>query len=181
MDAIAAYLPAGDKGYLPYYMFTLSLIAVGNSLQNYMTLHFSRRFYNGRFVPNKALPAKTAIFNPEDSTNKLLPVAADYDTTTSGKGKTASVDQVTPLAARLFGTYTLISAIVRLYASYHLNLEPVYMMAMSTYLVALAHFATEYFFYKTYYMGGPQLMPFLFATSGTVWMVMQKSYYVEAL
>ncbi|KAK8028418.1 hypothetical protein PG991_005474 [Apiospora marii] len=181
MDAIAAYLPAGDKGYLPYYMFALSLIAVGNSLQNYMTLHFSRRFYNGRFVPNKALPAKTATFDPEDSPKKLLPVAADYDATTSGKGKAASVDQVTPLAARLFGTYTLISAIVRLYASYHLNLEPVYMMAMSTYLVALGHFATEYFFYKTYYMGGPQLMPFFFATTGTVWMVMQKSYYVEAL
>ncbi|KAK8080269.1 hypothetical protein PG997_008087 [Apiospora hydei] len=181
MDAIAAYLPAGDKGYLPYYMFTLSLIAVGNSLQNYMTLHFSRRFYNGRFVPNKALPPKTAAFDPEDSTAKLLPVAADYDTTAGpAKGKAASVDQVTPLAARLFGTYTLISAIVRLYASYHLHLEPVYMMAMSTYLVALGHFFAEYFVYKTYYMGGPQLMPFFFATTGTVWMVMQKSYYTGA-
>ncbi|KAK8051702.1 hypothetical protein PG993_003087 [Apiospora rasikravindrae] len=181
MDAIAAYLPAGDKGYLPYYMFTLSLIAVGNSLQNYMTLHFSRRFYNGRFVPNQALPPPTATFNPEDSTAKLLPVAADYDATAGpAKDKAASVDQVTPLAARLFGTYTLISAIVRLYASYHLNLEPVYMMAMSTYLVAFGHFFTEYFFYKTFYMGGPQLMPFFFATTGTVWMAMQKSHYVDA-
>ncbi|KAK8010931.1 hypothetical protein PG990_009896 [Apiospora arundinis] len=160
MDAIQAYLPAGDKGYLPYYMFTLSLIAVGNSLQNYMTLHFSRRFYNGRFVPNKSLPPKTASFDPEDSPNKLIAVPASA-TAAGAKGKTANtVDQVTPLAARLFGTYTLISAIVRLYASYHLHLEPVYMMAMSTYLVALGHFATEYFIYKTYYMGGPQLMPF---------------------
>ncbi|KAK8105605.1 uncharacterized protein PG998_003919 [Apiospora kogelbergensis] len=180
MDILATYLPAGDKGYLPYYMFTLSLIAVGNSLQNYMTLHFSRRFYNGRFIANKSLPPKTATFDPEDSTNKLIPVPASA-TAGATKGKTANtVDQVTPLAARLFGTYTLISAIVRLYASYHLNLEPVYMMAMSTYLVALGHFFTEYFFYKTYYMGGPQLMPFFFATTGTVWMVMQKSYYVDA-
>ena len=69
---------------------------------------------------------------------------------------------------------------MRLYASYHLDLEPVYMMAMWTYLVALGHFTSEFFVYRTFYMGGPQAMPFLFATVGTVWMVMQKSFYVAA-
>jgi hypothetical protein len=150
------------------------VIAVGNSLQNYLTLHFSRRFYNGQFVPNTKLPAKSADYNPEDSTTKLVPAsAADKD-----KG-VRTQDQVTPLAARLFGTYTLISAIVRLYASYHLNIEPVYMMAMSTYLVALGHFTLEYFVYRTFHLGGPQIMPFFFATLGTVWMVMQKDFYVK--
>ncbi|KAJ2976557.1 hypothetical protein NUW58_g8053 [Xylaria curta] len=50
IDALKAYLPPGE-GYLPYYMFGLSVIAVGNSLQNYLTLHYSRRLYNGQFVP----------------------------------------------------------------------------------------------------------------------------------
>lgn len=175
MDALRAYLPPFDAGYLPCYMFTLSLIAVGNSLQNYLTLHFSRRFYNGRFVPNAALPPRSASYNPDDAPNKLVPAPAEAK---DKEGRT--VDQVTPLAARLFGTYTLISAIVRLYASYHLDLEPVYMMAMWTYLVALGHFTSEFFVYRTFYMGGPQAMPFLFATIGTVWMVMQKSFYVAA-
>lgn len=139
-----------------------------------MTLHFSRRFYNGQFVPNKSLPPKSASYNPEDSTAKLVPASAqDKD-----KG-VRTVDQVTPLAARLFGTYTLVSAIVRLYASYHLEMEPVYMMAMWTYLVALGHFILEGAVYRTYYLGGPQSMPLFFATVGTTWMVMQKDFYVK--
>jgi hypothetical protein len=174
MDVLKEYLPP-TNGYLPWYMFTLSLIAVGNSVQNYMTLHFSRRFYNGQFVPNPALPPRTSTFNPEDSTSKLVP--ATLSNTTKG-GRT--VDQITPLAARLFGTYTLISAIVRIYASYHLDLEPVYMMAMWTYIVALGHFVSEGAIFKTYYPGLPQFLPFFFATTGTMWMATHKGFYVQS-
>lgn len=171
MDFLRPYLPAGE-GYLPYYMFTLSVIAVGNSLQNYLTLHYSRRFYPGQFIRNPSLPPKSSTFNPEDSTEILIPAPKD--------GKVKAIDQVTPLAARLFGTYTLISAIVRLYASYHLNLEPVYMMAMWTYIVALGHFLSEMFVFKTFPMGGPQVLPLIFATTGLVWMGSQKGFYVQA-
>jgi hypothetical protein len=115
------------------------------------------------------------MFNPEDSTNKLVPVKA-----VDVKPGSTTFDQVTPLAARLFGTYTMISAIVRLYASYHLDKEPVYMMAMWTYLVALGHFVSEGLVFKSYYLGGPQLLPLFFATTGTVWMLAQKGYYVQA-
>ncbi|KAI1877599.1 hypothetical protein JX265_003607 [Neoarthrinium moseri] len=174
MDALKQYLPPGD-GYLPYYMFITSVIAVGNSLQNYLTLHFSRRFYNGQFVPNPSLGPKTAAFNPEDSTRKLIPA------TPANAPKTAqTTDQVTPLAARLFATYTLISAIIRLYASHHLDIEPVYMLAVWTYVVALGHFVSEGLVYKTYYLGGPQVLPLFFATTGIVWMTMQKGFYVQA-
>ncbi|ORY58198.1 Erg28 protein [Pseudomassariella vexata] len=174
MDVLKEYLPQG-QGFLPHYMFTLSVIAVGNSLQNYITLHFSRRFYNGQFIPNPSLPPKITTVNPEDSTKKLIPATAS-----NTPKDAATMDQVTPLAARLFGTYTLISAIVRLYASFHLDKEPVYMMAMWTYLVALGHFVSEGAVYKTYYLGGPQLMPLFFATTGVAWMIMQKEFYVVA-
>ncbi|KAI1334486.1 transmembrane domain-containing protein [Xylariaceae sp. FL0016] len=175
MDALQAYLPPA-KGYLPYYMLGTSIIAVGNSLQNYLTLHYSRRLYNGQFVPNPSLPPQTGTFNPADSTHKLLPA-----TSASAGGKEGrSQDQVTPLAARLFGTYTLISAIVRIYASYSLHLAPVYNITLWTYIVALAHFGSEYAYYRTAYLSPPILFPFFFASVGITWMLTQYSFYVEA-
>ncbi|CAJ2514305.1 Uu.00g024240.m01.CDS01 [Anthostomella pinea] len=173
MDALKAYLPP-TKGYLPYYMFVTSILAVGNSLQNYLTLHYSRRFYNGQFVPNASLPPKTAAFNPEDSTQKLVPASP----ASAKEGRTQ--DQVTPLAARLFATYTLISAIVRIYASHNLHVAPVYNITLWTYVVALFHFGSEFAVYRTAYLGPPILFPFFFATVGITWMVSQYSFYVES-
>ncbi|TRX96994.1 hypothetical protein FHL15_002300 [Xylaria flabelliformis] len=174
IDTLRGYLPAGE-GYLPYYMFGLSVIAVGNSLQNYLTLHYSRRLYNGQFVPNASLPPKSNSFDPEDSTRKLAPASASAN---SKDGRTT--DQVTPLAARLFGTYTFISAIVRIYASYNLHLAPVYNIAIWTYVVALFHFGSEWAVFRSAYLGPPILFPFFFATIGIFWMVSQYSFYVQA-
>ncbi|KAI1170620.1 transmembrane domain-containing protein [Nemania sp. FL0916] len=184
INTLKSYLPPGE-GYLPYYMFGLSVIAVGNSLQNYLTLHYSRRLYNGQFIPNPSLPRKSASFDPEDSTNKLAPAFATNNTDGNGNGNTntkdgRTTDQVTPLAARLFGTYTFVSAVVRLYASYHLHLAPVYHMAVWTYVVALFHFASEWAVYRTAYLGPPILFPFFFASVGIVWMTTQYSFYVQA-
>ncbi|KAI0388610.1 transmembrane domain-containing protein [Xylariaceae sp. FL0594] len=173
LDTLKAYLPQG-QGYLPYYMFGLSVISVGNSLQNYLTLHYSRRLYNGQFVPNPSLPPKSTSFEPEDSINKLAPASS-----ANAKGG-RTTDQVTPLAARLFGTYTFITAVVRLYASYNLHLAPVYHMALWTYIVALSHFGSEWAVYRTAYISPPILFPFFFASVGIIWMVSQYSFYVQA-
>ncbi|KAI0128076.1 transmembrane domain-containing protein [Hypoxylon sp. NC0597] len=173
MDVLKDYLPAA-KGYLPYYLLVTSIIAVGNSLQNYLTLHFSRRLYNGQFVPNSSLPPKTATFNPEDSTQKLVPASSASNTK-----EARTQDQVTPLAARLFGTYTIISAIVRLYAAYNIHLAPIYQITLWTYVVALVHFGSEFAVYRTAYLG-PIVSTFFFATVGIAWMASQYSFYVEA-
>ena len=121
--------------------------------------------YSGQFVTNPG--AQSA-----DSTNKLIPA--------SSKDGRAAHDQVTPLAARLQGTYTVVSAMVRLYAAYHLRLAPVYQMALWTYVVALAHFASELLVYRTARPAAPVFMPFLFASTGIVWMLAQYDFYVEA-
>ncbi|KAI2465030.1 transmembrane domain-containing protein [Annulohypoxylon bovei var. microspora] len=172
MDLLKDYLPHSE-GYLPYYLVVTSILAVGNSLQNYLTLHFSRRIYNGQFVPNSSLPPKTAKFNPEDSTRKLLPA----DAASNPKGARTQ-DQVTPLAARLFGTYTIISAIVRIYAAYNIHLAPVYQMTLWTYVVALVHFGSEFAIYRTAYLG-PIATTFFFATVGITWMASQYHFYVQ--
>ncbi|KAH8680839.1 hypothetical protein BX600DRAFT_504590 [Xylariales sp. PMI_506] len=171
MDSFKGYLPPFE-GYLPYYLFTLSVIAVGNSLQNLVTLHYTRRMYNGRFVPNTALPPKSADYDPEDSVLRLVPAGPNAD-------KSKTVDQITPLAGRLFGTYTLISSIVRIYASFHLDKEPVYMMALWTYVVALGHFLSEGVIYKSLYWTYVQMLPLFFASVGTIWMFSAKSFYVK--
>ncbi|RFU77353.1 demethylation complex subunit [Trichoderma arundinaceum] len=168
MDLLNSILPPA-KGILPYYMVILSVISIGNSLQAYTTLHFSRRVYNGRFIRNPKLPPASAKYNPEDSPNKLIHAQNDPKAT----------DQLTPLAGRLFGTWTLITCIVRCYAAYHLHLGPVYNVAIWTYAVALGHFVSELFVFKSMTFGLPQVFPFIFATTALIWMPMVRSHYVE--
>ncbi|KJZ77837.1 hypothetical protein HIM_03014 [Hirsutella minnesotensis 3608] len=170
MDFVKSLLPPA-KGVLPYYMLVLSIISIGNSIQTYKTLHFSRRVYNARFVRNARLPPASATFNPEDSVDKLVAAPNQNDA--------KAVDQMTPLAGRLFGTWTLITSIVRCYAAYHLHLGPVYNIAIWTYVVALGHFASELFVYRSMNFGLPQVFPFTLATCALIWMPMVREYYVE--
>ncbi|RDA83822.1 hypothetical protein CP532_5128 [Ophiocordyceps camponoti-leonardi (nom. inval.)] len=169
MEFVTSLLPSA-KGLLPYYMLILSIVSVGNSAQAYMTLHFTRRVYNGRFVRNPRLPPKSAGFEPDDAVDKLVPSAS----------KTGTSDQVTPLAGRLFGTWTLITCIIRCYAAYNLHLGPVYDMAIWTYVVALAHFTSELFVFRTMTLGLPQIFPFALASGALIWMPMVRNYYVES-
>lgn len=198
MDFIKSILPPG-QGILPYYMLVvscplpeamhrdsylrrgsrrttadwqkLSVVSIGNSLQAYLTLHFSRRVYNGRFVPNPQLKKTSDGVDPEDRTDKLVPATNPKDP--------KAADQLTPLAGRLFGTWTLITCIVRCYAAYHLHIGPVYNIAIWTYVVALGHFASELFVFKSMSFGVPQLFPFCLATTALIWMPMVRDHYVE--
>ena len=88
-------------------------------------------------------------------------------------------DQMTPLAARLFGTWTTVACLVRLYAAYNLHIGPMYDIAMWTYVIAFGHFASELFVYKSMTFGLPQFFSFLFATTALVWMPSVRSHYVQ--
>jgi hypothetical protein len=169
MDSLASYLPPA-KGILPYYMLVLSVVSIGNSIQAYTTLHFSRRVYDGHFVRNKKLPPASTTYNPEDAANKLVP---------ANKTDAGASDQLTPLAGRLFGTWTFITCVVRLYAAYNLHIGPVYTIATWTYVVALGHFASELFIFKSMSFGLPQIFPFTLATMALIWMPLVRDHYVE--
>ncbi|KAK0636501.1 hypothetical protein B0T17DRAFT_613222 [Bombardia bombarda] len=173
MDQLKAFLPSGEKGYLPYYLFVVSIVAMGNALQNLATLHFTRRIYNGKFVPNHALPAATEKYNPEDSTAVLKPASA------TGKNAEKAKDQVTPLAARVFGTYTFMAGIIRFYACYRLDDPALYQLAIWTHVIAGVHFTSEMLVYKTIKFSGPQGFPFAAAYGGTIWMLLQYGHYVQ--
>ncbi|TDZ22959.1 Ergosterol biosynthetic protein 28 [Colletotrichum sidae] len=171
MVSFADILPPA-KGILPYYMLLLSLLAIGNSAQNYITLHYSRRLYNGQYVRNKTLPARSDKYNPEDSVKKFVPAPAGT--------KEETIDQGTPLAARCFGTWTLLTSIVRLYCAYHLHHAHMYDLAIWTYVVAFGHFASELFVFKSMTFGVPQAFPFSLAGIALIWMPSVRSFYVDS-
>lgn len=144
-----------------------------------MTLHYSRRVYNGLYVRNPALPPASETYNPEDSVNKQIPAPATAYASKVAATAASAEDQCTALAARLFGTWTLITSFVRIYAAYHLAIEPVYRMAMATYVVALTHFLSEWLVFKSMTLGVPQMFPFTLATIGIIWMSTSYGFYVE--
>jgi len=86
---------------------------------------------------------------------------------------------VTPLSSRTFGVWTILSSIVRFYAAYHINEKAVYDIAMWTYLIAFAHFASEVLIFRTATIKGPTVAPFIVATTSLVWMFLQYDFYVS--
>jgi hypothetical protein len=153
----------------------IAVVSMGNSLQAFSTLNATRRIYNGLFVPNTKLPAASSKFNPEDSTVKVVPVPS-----ATGKDAEKAKDQVTPLAARLFGVYTFMAGLIRFYASYELENKLLYQLAIWTHVVAAIHFTSETLAYKTIRFSGPQIFPFMAAYGGLLWMTLQYNHYVVA-
>lgn len=51
---------------------------------------------------------------------------------------------VTPLSSRTFGTWTFLSAVVRIYAAYHINNAALYDVCMWSYAIAGWHFVSEW-------------------------------------
>ena len=92
----------------------------------------------------------------------------------------ADSSPVTPLSARTFGTWTAITAIVRLYAAYNINSKPMYELAFWTYVVAFTHFMSEWLVFGSTRWGKGLAGPAIVATTSLIWMYTQWDYYVKA-
>jgi hypothetical protein len=89
-------------------------------------------------------------------------------------------EQVTPLMSRMMGTWTLTSAIIRIYASYHLESKEAYEMAMATFAVAFFSFSTEVLVFKTAPITSPGVFPTFFVTIAHLyWMYSCYGDYVK--
>ena len=146
------------------------MAAILNAVQNLLTLHYTRRIYNGLFVP------RASACSDPDSVAKLQPLAD----APSLKGKPTAVDQVTPLAARLFGVYTVLAGVIRIYGAYRVHDPALYQLCLFTHLLAAAHFASEALVFKTVSLGWEHAFPFAAAISGSLWMGLQYGNYVKA-
>lgn len=124
-------------------------------------------------MPNHNLPPRTERFNPEDSTAVLKPASA------TGKDSEKAKDQITPLAARLMGIYTLLAGLIRIYTSFRPEDPSLYQLSILTHVVAAVHFTSELLVYKTLKFTGPQAFPFAAAYGGTLWMTLQWAHYVR--
>ncbi|KAA1467469.1 Erg28-like protein [Dentipellis sp. KUC8613] len=87
---------------------------------------------------------------------------------------------VTPLQARTFAAWTLTSAVVRIYAAFHIHDKTIYDMALMTYLIAFAHFSSEILIFRTAKMNVGVLSPVLVASSSLIWMISQYDFYVKS-
>lgn len=89
--------------------------------------------------------------------------------------------QVTPLSSRTFGTWTLLSSVIRIYAALNISNTPVYDLALASYLIAGLHFFSEWLIFKTSdtRKGSGLYGPLIVASSTITWMFMQRSYYIS--
>lgn len=85
--------------------------------------------------------------------------------------------ETTPLSARTFGTWTLISSFIRLYGALYLQEEHIFQLTFISYLIAIGHFGSELLVYRTCKLGKGIMGPFIVATTSLTWMWCQKEYY----
>jgi hypothetical protein len=91
----------------------------------------------------------------------------------------AKPQEVTALSARTFGTWTLVSAIIRFYGAYYLNVPQVYQITFASYCIALFHFGLEWIIYKTAKLGKGLAGPLIVSTVTITWMWNQWDYYTS--
>ncbi|KAI8852017.1 hypothetical protein BC829DRAFT_424923 [Chytridium lagenaria] len=71
-------------------------------------------------------------------------------------------DEATSLMARMMGTWTTTSGIVRIYTAYNLDNAALYQACMWTYVIAAASFSSEVFYYETAPITSPGVWPTFF-------------------
>lgn len=120
----------------------VSFVSLANTVQCYTTTHFTKQVYLGP-KPSPSNPLRT----PTDS-----------------------LSPSTPLSSRTFGTWTLITAIIRFYAAYHISNPQIYELAFATYLVAGFHFYSEWLWFGTARWGKGIVGPAVVSTCTVAWM-----------
>ncbi|PVF92741.1 Erg28-like protein [Serendipita vermifera] len=93
---------------------------------------------------------------------------------------TAKPHEVTPLAGRTCGAWTLTSAMIRLFCAYHISDKVIYQAAICTYLIALGHFGSEFSLFRTAGVGGGVISPLTVASISLIWMITKYGEYVPA-
>lgn len=86
---------------------------------------------------------------------------------------------VEPLSGRVFGTWTFLSAVVRMTAAYNITSPVAYDLAIWTYGIALAHFVGELVLGNAS-LRGRFLSPLIVASSSVAWMLTQREAYLGA-
>lgn len=90
-----------------------------------------------------------------------------------------SGSETSALSSRIFGTWTIVSAVIRLYAAYNISNPQLYQLAIWAYAIAWGHFVSEWLIFKTAAWGRGLTGPIFISTGSLVWMLSQWGYYVQ--
>ena len=83
------------------------------------------------------------------------------------------------LSSRIFGIYTLVAAVIRLYAAYNIDNPQLYQLAIFTFAIAWGHFVSELLVFKTAKLGRAVAGPLVISTTSLIWMFTQWGFYVR--
>jgi len=164
-QGLTSYLPPHD-GLLPKWLLFISIVSIGNSIQSYVSLAGTRQVYSG------SSPSPTPASNAALTKKNAIPDGIPASTI-------RSTSPVTELSARTFGTWTAVTSIVRLYAAYHITESAVYELALWTFMIAFAHFTSEWLVFGTAKWGRGLAGPVFVSTCTGLWMLIQWSHYVR--
>lgn len=87
---------------------------------------------------------------------------------------------VSPLSSRTFGTWTFLSAVIRMYAAYNITTPVVYDLAIWSFGLALVHFVGEWLVFGSAQLKGRFVSPLIVASSTLAWMLSQREAYLSA-
>ncbi|RHZ51410.1 hypothetical protein CDV55_102764 [Aspergillus turcosus] len=86
---------------------------------------------------------------------------------------------VSPLSSRTFGTWTFLSAVIRMYAAYNITTPVVYDLAIWSFGLALVHFVGEWLVFGSAQLKGRFVSPLIVASSTLAWMLSQREAYLS--
>lgn len=185
MDVLKSYLPPGE-GFLPKYLFVVS------STQRLSSITSKQA--------NQVKLAIVSMGNSIQSYSTMHYTSQVY----LGSAATGNKSPATPLSGRTFGTYTFVTALIRLYASFHINEVAWYDLATWTFAVSVAllrktkcveqvlkinahqtqvagfHFFSEWLWFGTTRWNRGLAGPILVASASLPWMLLKRSWYLRA-
>lgn len=82
-----------------------------------------------------------------------------------------SPDEVTPLASRIYGTWTLLATVIRFTCAFTPYNKAIYRLTTFTFCLALGVYINEALVHQTSHILYEAIMPFVVASSSLVWML----------
>ncbi len=168
-------------GFLPDWMLFVSSPKFHYLIWPLSTPTSSKLLDLANSLTNRSQVSVVSLFNTAQCYSTLHFCRRIYseDPTAQNKSPEKPSSQVTALSARTFGTWTLLTAIVRLFAAYNLNNPAFFALGFCTYLVALLHFFSEWLVFGTAKWGAPLMGPAFVSTGTLTWMILQKGFYLS--
>eukprot|EP00128_Syssomonas_multiformis_P017515 Colp12_sorted_trinity150504_noHs@15960 len=83
---------------------------------------------------------------------------------------TVSEANITDLTARMFGSWTFLAGLLRLYCAADINSKSTYQVTMWSFALVFAEFAAEVFLYNTAALTPGIVLPFIISGGSFLWM-----------